>query len=316
MTMQELITQSYPAEKVLLLSLNRLEKRNALNNATLRHLFELLQQAEQNPDVGVVVITGHASCFAAGADLAELADLDVVNLQLDERPQLWQKIDSFSKPLIAAVNGYALGAGFELVLHADIVLCGEKENPYLKDNKMMDYQHILVKEHNEVGYLTLNRPKQLNSFNVAMHQEVAEVLKNWTVNPDIRCVVISGAGRGFCAGQDLSDRVVDPAAAAPDLGISIEKFYNPLIKALVNMPKPVICAVNGVAAGAGANIALACDLVIAAKSASFIQAFCRLGLVPDSGGTWFLPRAVGHVRAMGLALLGDKLSAEDAKNSA
>ncbi|MHA3083790.1 2-(1,2-epoxy-1,2-dihydrophenyl)acetyl-CoA isomerase PaaG [Acinetobacter sp. ANC 5383] len=177
----------------------------------------------------------------------------------------------------------------------------------------MDYQHILVEEHNEVGYLTLNRPKQLNSFNVAMHQEVAEVLKNWTINPDIRCVVISGAGRGFCAGQDLSDRVVDPEAAAPDLGVSIEKFYNPLIKTLVNMPKPVICAVNGVAAGAGANIALACDLVIAAKSASFIQAFCRLGLVPDSGGTWFLPRAVGHARAMGLALLGDKLSAEDAK---
>ncbi|MFX5485108.1 2-(1,2-epoxy-1,2-dihydrophenyl)acetyl-CoA isomerase PaaG, partial [Acinetobacter baumannii] len=135
----------------------------------------------------------------------------------------------------------------------------------------------------------------------------------WTKNPDVRCVVISGEGRGFCAGQDLGDRVVDPNAEAPDLGYSIETYYNPLIKTIVNMPKPVICAVNGVAAGAGANIALACDLVIAAKSANFVQAFCRLGLVPDSAGTWFLPRAVGHARAMGLTLLGDKLPAETAK---
>ncbi|MDB0118017.1 2-(1,2-epoxy-1,2-dihydrophenyl)acetyl-CoA isomerase, partial [Acinetobacter baumannii] len=143
--------------------------------------------------------------------------------------------------------------------------------------------------------------------------EVAEVLSQWTKNPDVRCVVISGEGRGFCAGQDLGDRVVDPNAEAPDLGYSIETYYNPLIKTIVNMPKPVICAVNGVAAGAGANIALACDLVIAAKSANFVQAFCRLGLVPDSAGTWFLPRAVGHARAMGLTLLGDKLPAETAK---
>ncbi|MDV4216182.1 2-(1,2-epoxy-1,2-dihydrophenyl)acetyl-CoA isomerase PaaG [Acinetobacter baumannii] len=177
----------------------------------------------------------------------------------------------------------------------------------------MDYQNIIAEEKNGVGYLTFNRPKALNSFNVDMHREVAEVLSQWTKNPDVRCVVISGEGRGFCAGQDLGDRVVDPNADAPDLGYSIETYYNPLIKTIVNMPKPVICAVNGVAAGAGANIALACDLVIAAKSANFVQAFCRLGLVPDSAGTWFLPRAVGHARAMGLALLGDKLPAETAK---
>ncbi|HEO1796234.1 2-(1,2-epoxy-1,2-dihydrophenyl)acetyl-CoA isomerase PaaG [Acinetobacter baumannii] len=177
----------------------------------------------------------------------------------------------------------------------------------------MDYQNIIAEEKNGVGYLTFNRPKALNSFNVEMHREVAEVLNQWTKNPDVRCVVISGEGRGFCAGQDLGDRVVDPNAEAPDLGYSIETYYNPLIKTIVNMPKPVICAVNGVAAGAGANIALACDLVIAAKSANFVQAFCRLGLVPDSAGTWFLPRAVGHARAMGLALLGDKLPAETAK---
>lgn len=177
----------------------------------------------------------------------------------------------------------------------------------------MDYQNIIAEEKNGVGYLTFNRPKALNSFNVDMHREVAEVLNQWTKNPDVRCVVISGEGRGFCAGQDLGDRVVDPNAEAPDLGYSIETYYNPLIKTIVNMPKPVICAVNGVAAGAGANIALACDLVIAAKSANFVQAFCRLGLVPDSAGTWFLPRAVGHARAMGLNLLGDKLPAETAK---
>ena len=177
----------------------------------------------------------------------------------------------------------------------------------------MDYQNIIAEEKNGVGYLTFNRPKALNSFNVDMHREVAEVLNLWTKNPDVRCVVISGEGRGFCAGQDIGDRVVDPNAEAPDLGYSIETYYNPLIKTIVNMPKPVICAVNGVAAGAGANIALACDLVIAAKSANFVQAFCRLGLVPDSAGTWFLPRAVGHARAMGLTLLGDKLPAETAK---
>ncbi|WP_347018513.1 2-(1,2-epoxy-1,2-dihydrophenyl)acetyl-CoA isomerase PaaG [Acinetobacter calcoaceticus] len=177
----------------------------------------------------------------------------------------------------------------------------------------MDYQNIIAEEKNGVGYLTFNRPKALNSFNVDMHREVAELLNLWTKNPDVRCVVISGEGRGFCAGQDLGDRVVDPNAEAPDLGYSIETYYNPLIKTIVNMPKPVICAVNGVAAGAGANIALACDLVIAAKSANFVQAFCRLGLVPDSAGTWFLPRAVGHARAMGLTLLGDKLPAETAK---
>jgi 2-(1,2-epoxy-1,2-dihydrophenyl)acetyl-CoA isomerase len=125
-------------------------------------------------------------------------------------------------------------------------------------------------------------------------------------------LVITGAGRGFCAGQDLSDRAVAPAGAKTDLGESIELRYKPLVLALREMPKPVIAAVNGVAAGAGANIALACDLVIAARSASFIQSFSKLGLVPDSGGTWNLPRLVGQARAIGLALLGDKLSAEQA----
>src|SRR5213078_409371 len=120
------------------------------------------------------------------------------------------------------------------------------------------------------------------------------------------------AGRGFCAGQDLNDRAVAPGATAPDLGISIERYYAPLVRSLRALPLPVLCAVNGVAAGAGANLALACDLVIAIESASFIEPFCKLGLVPDTGGSYFLPRLVGTARALGLALLGDKLSAAQA----
>jgi 2-(1,2-epoxy-1,2-dihydrophenyl)acetyl-CoA isomerase len=176
----------------------------------------------------------------------------------------------------------------------------------------MSYQHILLERADGVARLTLNRPDRLNSFNVAMHEEVRAALQQIAQDSAARVLILTGAGRGFCAGQDLGDRSVSPEGQRPDLGSSIEKYYAPLVLALRNLPMPVIAAVNGVAAGAGANIALACDLVIAARSASFVQAFCKLGLVPDSGGTWFLPRLVGTARAMGLALLGDKLSAEQA----
>ena len=175
----------------------------------------------------------------------------------------------------------------------------------------MTFETILYAVEQGVARLTLNRPDKLNSFNVAMHQEVRQALGR-VVSDGSRVLVLSGAGRGFCAGQDLGDRAVSPGGQGVDLGESIEKFYKPLVLALRNLPMPVIAAVNGVAAGAGANIALACDLVIAARSASFIQSFSKLGLVPDSGGTWFLPRLVGNARALGLALLGDKLSAEQA----
>jgi 2-(1,2-epoxy-1,2-dihydrophenyl)acetyl-CoA isomerase len=145
-----------------------------------------------------------------------------------------------------------------------------------------------------------------------MHGEVRDALSQLTNNSEARVLVLTGAGRGFCAGQDLGDRAVAPGGQGVDLGDSIENYYKPLVLALRNLPMPVIGAINGVAAGAGANIALACDLVIAAKSASFVQAFSKLGLVPDSGGTWFLPRLLGNARAMGLAMLGDKLPAEQA----
>ena len=176
----------------------------------------------------------------------------------------------------------------------------------------MSYQTIQFEINEGVARLTLNRPDRLNSFNVQMHQEVREALTQLASSTEARVLVLSGAGRGFCAGQDLGDRAVAPGAQGVDLGDSIENYYKPLVLALRNLRMPVIGAVNGVAAGAGANIALACDLVIAARSASFVQAFSKLGLVPDSGGTWFLPRLLGNARAMGLALLGDKLPAEQA----
>jgi len=160
--------------------------------------------------------------------------------------------------------------------------------------------------------VTLNRPERLNSFTAGMHEELRAALAAVKADASARVLLLTGAGRGFCAGQDLSDRAVAPGDAPVDLGASIETNYRPLVLELRSFPMPVVCAVNGVAAGAGANIALACDLVIAAKSASFIQAFCKIGLIPDAGGTYFLPRLVGTARAMGLALLGDKLSAQQA----
>jgi 2-(1,2-epoxy-1,2-dihydrophenyl)acetyl-CoA isomerase len=175
----------------------------------------------------------------------------------------------------------------------------------------MNFKAILFSVENDIARLTLNRPDKLNSFNVEMHRELRQALDSVPAS-GARVLVLTGAGRGFCAGQDLGDRAVVPAGQRADLGESIEKYYAPLVLALQNLPLPVIAAVNGVAAGAGANIALACDVVIAARSASFVQAFCKLGLIPDSGGTWMLPKLVGTARAMGLALLGDKLPAEQA----
>ena len=162
--------------------------------------------------------------------------------------------------------------------------------------------------------VTLNRPDRLNAFNPDMHKALRAALEQALDDAAVRSLLLTGAGRGFCAGQDLSERNVSDGAAPLDLSVSLGSNYNPLVRRLRALPKPIVCAVNGVAAGAGANIALACDLVIAARSASFVQSFARLGLVPDSGGTYFLPRLVGTARAMGLALLGERLSAEQAEH--
>lgn len=175
----------------------------------------------------------------------------------------------------------------------------------------MTYESILFSITNAIGRLTLNRPDRLNSFTTAMHGEVRHALAR-LVPEGARVLVLTGAGRGFCAGQDLNDRAVAPGSKPVDLGASIENYYKPLMLAMRALPLPVLAAVNGVAAGAGANIALACDVVVAARSATFIQSFSKLGLVPDSGGTWTLPRLAGNARALGLALLGDKLPAEQA----
>jgi len=166
---------------------------------------------------------------------------------------------------------------------------------------------------NGVGVIRLNRPDSLNSFNTQMHAEMREAMRECRINSDIRAVYLSGNGRGFCAGQDLNDRAVKPGGPPVDLGDSVDQNYNPLIRSIMTLDKPVVCGVNGVAAGAGASIALACDIVVAARSASFVQAFARIGVIPDSGGTWNLPRALGLPRAKALAMLGEKLSAEKAE---
>jgi len=173
----------------------------------------------------------------------------------------------------------------------------------------MAYETIDFKADGPVARITLNRPDRLNSFTAKMHGELREVLANLG---DARVVVLTGAGRGFCAGQDLNDRAVAPGEAV-DLGETVQACWNPLVRTLTSLPQPVIARVNGVAAGAGANIALACDIVVAAKSAKFIQSFSAIGLIPDSGGTWALPRLVGQARALGLALTGEPLPAEQAE---
>jgi 2-(1,2-epoxy-1,2-dihydrophenyl)acetyl-CoA isomerase len=165
---------------------------------------------------------------------------------------------------------------------------------------MMSYETIQF-EPGPIARITLNRPDRLNSFTAQMHEELRDAIANLA---DARVVVLTGAGRGFCAGQDLNDRAVSSGDHPVDLGLTVETGWNPLIRTLTSLPQPVIARVNGVAAGAGANIALACDIVVAAKSAKFIQSFSAIGLIPDSGGTWALPRLVGQARALGLALTG------------
>jgi 2-(1,2-epoxy-1,2-dihydrophenyl)acetyl-CoA isomerase len=174
----------------------------------------------------------------------------------------------------------------------------------------MDYETIEFKLDDHVARITLNRPDRLNSFTAQMHQELRSALADAA---EARVLILTGAGRAFCAGQDLNERSVAAGDMPVDLGTTVETGWNPLITALTSMPQPVIAQVNGVAAGAGANIALACDMVVAARSAKFIQSFSAIGLIPDSGGSWILPRLVGQARAMGLALTGEPLPADKAE---
>ena len=172
----------------------------------------------------------------------------------------------------------------------------------------MAYDTIDFKADGPIARITLNRPDRLNSFTSQMHEELRDALANLG---DARVVVLTGAGRGFCAGQDLNDRAVAPGESV-DLGETVQTRWNPLVRTLTSLPQPVIARVNGVAAGAGANIALACDIVVAARSAKFVQSFSAIGLISDSGGTWVLPRLVGQARALALTLTGESLSAEKA----
>jgi 2-(1,2-epoxy-1,2-dihydrophenyl)acetyl-CoA isomerase len=175
---------------------------------------------------------------------------------------------------------------------------------------MAEFESIIVEHHGPIARITLIRPDRLNSFTAAMHEELKNAIDEIA---DSRVVVLTGAGRGFCAGQDLNDRAVSSGGHPVDLGMTVETSWNPLIRKITSLRQPVIARVNGVAAGAGANVALACDMVVAARSAKFIQSFSAIGLIPDSGGTWVLPRLAGQARAMGLALTGEPLSAEKAE---
>lgn len=171
---------------------------------------------------------------------------------------------------------------------------------------------VLLAFDSGVQRITLNRPERLNAFNPSLHLGLAAAMARAETDAAVRCLLVTGSGRGFCAGQDLTERDVKSPQAV-DLGGGLENWYNPLIKRMRALEKPIVCAVNGVAAGAGANFALACDIVLAARSASFIQAFVKIGLVPDCGGTYFLPRLAGTQRAMALAMTGDRLGAEEAE---
>lgn len=177
----------------------------------------------------------------------------------------------------------------------------------------MGNESILLDQSGSVLTITLNRPSKLNAFNDEMSVRFLEAL-NGAAHPDIRAVLLTGAGKGFCAGQDLADRMVVASGTAIDLGETVGRNWNPAVRAIRALEKPVVCAVNGVAAGAGANLALSCDIVLAARSAKFIQPFCRLGLVPDSGGTYHLPRLVGEARAKAIAMLGEPVAAEQAED--
>lgn len=173
-------------------------------------------------------------------------------------------------------------------------------------------QTILIEKNAGIGRLILNRPHRLNSFNETLHQELASAFHTLSQDSEVRVIVITGQGRGFCAGQDLSESSTEQGIPLPLEG-SLERYYNPLIQNIRHSAKPVVAAVNGVAAGAGANLALACDVVIAKYSAQFIQSFCNIGLVPDAGGTWMLPRLVGYAKAVGLTLLGEAIDALEAE---
>jgi 2-(1,2-epoxy-1,2-dihydrophenyl)acetyl-CoA isomerase len=177
---------------------------------------------------------------------------------------------------------------------------------------MTDEPPLLVESAGGVRRLTLNRPDRLNAVTAALGAALIAALDACAADPSVRAVLLTGAGRGFCAGQDLGDRDPAKAGGPPDLGATLDAIYNPVVRRLRALEKPVVCAVNGVAAGAGANLALACDIVLAARSARFIQSFAKIGLIPDAGGSWMLPRLIGEARAKALALTAEPLDAETA----
>jgi 2-(1,2-epoxy-1,2-dihydrophenyl)acetyl-CoA isomerase len=175
-----------------------------------------------------------------------------------------------------------------------------------------DGPSILVATDDAVMVVTLNRPEKLNALDADMLERLTRTLAGAETDPTVAAIVLTGSGRGFCSGQDLSARYTAQGGPAPDLGASLDGGYNPLVRSIATMTKPIVAAVHGVAAGAGANLALACDVVIAGDSARFVQAFARVGLMPDSGGSWFLTRSAGRARSLGLALLAEPIDGSTA----
>jgi 2-(1,2-epoxy-1,2-dihydrophenyl)acetyl-CoA isomerase len=178
----------------------------------------------------------------------------------------------------------------------------------------MDYTAILFERSGSVATITLNRPDKINCFTQRMIDEIRDALDAAAASSGVRCLLLTGAGRGFCSGQDLTEGVIPSDGAMPDLGAIIDKSYSPMIRTLREMAMPVVGAINGVAAGAGAGLALACDIVIAARSASFVLPFTRIGLAADGGTTWTLPRLVGHARALAITMLAEPVGAEQAES--
>lgn len=189
---------------------------------------------------------------------------------------------------------------------------GDNDNDRVSQNN--EEQELLYRLTDGVAEITLNRPARLNSFTASLHKALAALLENLAQDPDCRCILFTGAGRAFCTGQDLNDRDPRKLSGPPDLEATLTSQFNPLVKRIRTINKPVVCAVNGVAAGAGANLALACDIVLAARSARFIQSFSNVGLLPDAGGTWMLPRLIGEARAKAIALTGVPVNATDARS--
>ena len=280
------------SNNVATIRLNRPEVFNSFNREMALALQTVLDDVEKDDTVRAMVLTGNGKAFCAGQDLKEVTSPEqnpgFKKILEEHYNPIIARIRSIEKPILAAVNGVAAGAGANIALACDEIEIS-----------------------NNVATIRLNRPEVFNSFNREMALALQTVLDDVEKDDTVRAMVLTGNGKAFCAGQDLKE--VTSPEQNPGFKKILEEHYNPIIARIRSIEKPILAAVNGVAAGAGANIALACDVVIASEEASFIQAFSKIGLIPDSGGTFFLPRLIGFQKASAVMMLGDKVSASEAE---